>query len=105
MKARLVPVNVNYRYREDELHYLFDNADATAVVYEASFAPLGRGAARVACRACASGSSSTTAAPGNAFALPYEPLAPDPDAASRSSAAPTTCCCSTPAAPRACRRA
>jgi fatty-acyl-CoA synthase len=40
LKARLVPVNVNYRYREDELHYLFDNADATAVVYEACFAPL-----------------------------------------------------------------
>jgi fatty-acyl-CoA synthase len=38
MKARLVPVNVNYRYREDELVYLFDNSDATAVVYEAEFA-------------------------------------------------------------------
>src|SRR5512145_2467226 len=38
MKARLVPVNVNYRYREDELIYLFDNSDATAVVYEAVFA-------------------------------------------------------------------
>ena len=39
LKARLVPVNVNYRYREDELAYLLDNADAAAVVYEASFAP------------------------------------------------------------------
>jgi fatty-acyl-CoA synthase len=38
LKARLVPVNVNYRYREDELAYLFDNSDATAVVYEAAFA-------------------------------------------------------------------
>src|SRR5262245_54372901 len=38
MKARLVPVNVNYRYLEDELVYLFDNSDATAVVYEAAFA-------------------------------------------------------------------
>ncbi|MEB2344761.1 MAG: acyl-CoA synthetase [Deltaproteobacteria bacterium] len=38
LKARLVPVNVNYRYREEELVYLLDNADATAVVYEAEFA-------------------------------------------------------------------
>jgi fatty-acyl-CoA synthase len=38
MKARLVPVNVNYRYREDELVYLFDNSDASAVIYEATFA-------------------------------------------------------------------
>ena len=28
MKARLVTVNVNYRYREDELAYLFDNSDS-----------------------------------------------------------------------------
>ena len=27
-KARAVPINVNYRYVEDELRYLFDNADA-----------------------------------------------------------------------------
>ena len=38
MKARMVPVNVNYRYREDELVYLLDNSDSTAVVYEADFA-------------------------------------------------------------------
>ncbi|MDJ0786895.1 MAG: acyl-CoA synthetase [Myxococcota bacterium] len=38
LKARLVPVNVNYRYREDELHYLFDNSDSTVIVYEAAFA-------------------------------------------------------------------
>lgn len=38
LKARLVPVNVNYRYREEELVYLLDNADATAVVYEPEFA-------------------------------------------------------------------
>jgi fatty-acyl-CoA synthase len=38
LKARLVPVNVNYRYREEELVYLLDNADATAVVYESEFA-------------------------------------------------------------------
>lgn len=38
LKARLVPVNVNYRYREEELVYLLDNSDSTAVVYESEFA-------------------------------------------------------------------
>ena len=33
-----MPVNVNYRYREEELVYLLDNSDATVVVYEAAFA-------------------------------------------------------------------
>jgi fatty-acyl-CoA synthase len=37
-KAGLVPVNTNYRYAEDELVYLWDNADAVAVVFHASFA-------------------------------------------------------------------
>ncbi len=37
-KASLVPVNTNYRYTERELHYLFDNADATAVVFHGAFA-------------------------------------------------------------------
>jgi fatty-acyl-CoA synthase len=35
-----VPVNVNYRYGENELHYLLDNADAEAVVFEARYAPM-----------------------------------------------------------------
>ncbi len=38
-KARCAPFNVNYRYVEEELLYLFDNADARAVVFHASFAP------------------------------------------------------------------
>jgi len=37
-KAGLVPVNTNYRYGSQELTYLFDNADAEAVVFHASFA-------------------------------------------------------------------
>jgi 3-oxocholest-4-en-26-oate---CoA ligase len=37
-KAGLVPVNTNYRYTEDELVYLWDNADAEAVVFHGSFA-------------------------------------------------------------------
>jgi fatty-acyl-CoA synthase len=37
MKAALVPVNTNYRYKHDELHYLWDNADAAAVVFDGAF--------------------------------------------------------------------
>ena len=36
-KVGLVPVNTNYRYAEDELAYLWDNADAVAVVFHGSF--------------------------------------------------------------------
>ena len=39
-KARCVPFNVNYRYVEEELLYLFRNADARAVIYHAAFAPM-----------------------------------------------------------------
>jgi fatty-acyl-CoA synthase len=38
-KAGLVPVNTNYRYLNDELHYLFDNSDAAAVVFHGEFTP------------------------------------------------------------------
>ncbi|MCU1588019.1 MAG: acyl-CoA synthetase, partial [Frankiales bacterium] len=38
-KSRTVPVNVNYRYVDDELVYLLLNAQAKAVVYHATFAP------------------------------------------------------------------
>ncbi|MEZ5205934.1 MAG: AMP-binding protein [Acidimicrobiales bacterium] len=36
-KAGLVPVNTNYRYADDELVYLWDNADAVAVVFHGTF--------------------------------------------------------------------
>jgi 3-oxocholest-4-en-26-oate---CoA ligase len=36
-KAGLVPVNTNYRYADDELVYLWDNADAVAVVFHGCF--------------------------------------------------------------------
>jgi acyl-CoA synthetase (AMP-forming)/AMP-acid ligase II len=39
-KGRFVHVNVNYRYKADELHYIFDNSDARIVVYGSEFAPL-----------------------------------------------------------------
>ena len=38
-KARTAPFNVNYRYIEEELRSLFENADARAVIYHACFAP------------------------------------------------------------------
>jgi acyl-CoA synthetase (AMP-forming)/AMP-acid ligase II len=38
-KLRAVPVNVNYRYVEDELVYLLDDSDAKAVVFHREFAP------------------------------------------------------------------
>ena len=36
-KARLTHVNVNYRYRPDEVFYIFDNSDAQAVIYGSEF--------------------------------------------------------------------
>src|SRR5438093_2108800 len=36
-KASLVPVNVNYRYREDEVRYLLENADAEIVIVHEDF--------------------------------------------------------------------
>jgi fatty-acyl-CoA synthase len=38
LKARMVPINVNYRYVTDELAYLLDNADVEALVFERGFA-------------------------------------------------------------------
>ena len=38
-KLRAVPINVNYRYVENELAYLFDNADLAALVHGAEFSP------------------------------------------------------------------
>ena len=37
-KAGFVPVNANYRYTGPELHYLWDNADAEAVVFHGDLA-------------------------------------------------------------------
>lgn len=51
-KERCVPVNVNYRYLDDELLYLLDNSDSRVLVYHAS---LGERLARVRERALAVG--------------------------------------------------
>jgi fatty-acyl-CoA synthase len=36
-KVGLVPVNTNYRYTDDELVYLWDNADAVVVIFHGTF--------------------------------------------------------------------
>ncbi|HMM14606.1 MAG TPA: acyl-CoA synthetase [Parvibaculum sp.] len=36
-KARLTQVNVNYRYKAEEVFYIFDNSDAQTVVYGSEF--------------------------------------------------------------------
>ncbi|MEV5799522.1 acyl-CoA synthetase [Streptomyces collinus] len=38
LKARVVPVNVNYRYVEEELVYLYRDADLVALVFDGEFA-------------------------------------------------------------------
>jgi 3-oxocholest-4-en-26-oate---CoA ligase len=37
-KARVIPINVNYRYVADELRYVLDNSLAKAIVYQSMFA-------------------------------------------------------------------
>ncbi|MFM9927616.1 AMP-binding protein [Variovorax sp. H27-G14] len=40
LKARLVPLNLNYRYTVDEVAGVLDDAGATALLYQQEFAPL-----------------------------------------------------------------
>ncbi len=63
-KLGVVPVNVNYRYVEDELRYLFEDADLVGVVHE------GRFAARVA--------AVRPVCPGVRWTLAVDRDAPDP---------------------------
>ena len=78
LKARLVPVNVNYRYREEELLYLFDNSDATAVVYETGFSePVAKIRDRLPL--VKEWIEVPDAAPGNAFAVPFDQALAEPE--------------------------
>jgi 3-oxocholest-4-en-26-oate---CoA ligase len=38
-KIRAIPINVNYRYVEEELRYLLDDSDSKAVIFHREFAP------------------------------------------------------------------
>lgn len=40
LRARLVHVNVNYRYTGEELFHILDNSDAAVCIYDGEFAPL-----------------------------------------------------------------
>ncbi len=40
MKVRAVPININYRYVGEELHYIFDNADLVALIHGREFSEL-----------------------------------------------------------------
>ena len=40
VKVRATTINVNYRYVEGELDYLFDNADVVALLFERTYADL-----------------------------------------------------------------
>lgn len=56
-KASLSPVNVNYRYLDDELVYIIDNSDSTVVFFDSSSSPKSSACAR-ACPASQHGSRS-----------------------------------------------
>ena len=48
LKARMVPININYRYVDDELVYLLGDSDAEALIFHASLGDtVGRVAGRV----------------------------------------------------------
>ena len=51
-KIRAVPINVNFRYVDEELSYLFDNADLRLVLTEPDLEPRARRAAAGLGRAC-----------------------------------------------------
>ncbi len=107
-KLRAVPVNVNYRYVEAELRYLFDNADLVALVHDAQFAPR-IAAVRDALPmlrhliAIDDGSGTDTSAY-RVGRLRGRPRRREPRAATSASAPTTTSTSSTRAAPPACPR-
>ena len=71
-KLRAVPVNVNYRYLADELHYLLDNADAEVLVYHGALGERVRRSRPAAAHQAASSQVETT----DADAVPLAPGAP-----------------------------
>ncbi len=105
-KVRAVPINVNYRYVEDELAYLFTDADLVALVHDTEFTDRVDGGAARGHRCCATSSPSATASR-PAGALGYDDaLAAQPDDTRLPAAVgATTSTSSTPAARPACRRA
>ena len=113
LKLGLVPINTNYRYADDELVYLWDNADTVAVVFHGTFAErierirapgprdpdvaVGRRRHRQPARG---GPSPTRRSPSAAG-----PTGPPVGSGAPGAGAPTTSTCSTPGAPPGCPRA
>ncbi|MFD0384925.1 AMP-binding protein [Streptomyces stramineus] len=110
LKIRAVPVNVNYRYVEEELSYLYRDADLVALVFDAEFT--GRVAAALP---PAAGSCGTSSGPGHRPRVrPCRASSPSPSPRRRRRGPPpvtsvpapvTTGSSSTPAAPPGCPRA
>jgi fatty-acyl-CoA synthase len=74
-KARLVHVNVNYRYTPDEVFYIFDNSDAQTVVYGAEF----RGAIEAIRPRLTKVKTFIEVGPGGGFAETFESLCAEGD--------------------------
>ena len=102
-KIRGVHVNVNYRYLEDELAYLIDNADAEVVVFHGV---LGEhvAAVRERCPTLRAIVQVDDGSPRIDGALDYEELIATHDPMPRIRARATTTGSSTPAGPPGCRR-
>ena len=108
-KIRAVPINVNYRYVEDELRYLLDDADAVAVVFHREFAP------KLAAIRAILPELHTFIAVDDGTGAPHvrarrrrlrsRARGRESRRATSARARPTTSTSSTPAAPPACRRA
>ena len=107
-KGGFAPVNTNYRYGPEELFYLFDNADAEAVVFHAAFTELLDGIRDRLPKVRRWYAVADEAGAGPDWADAYESVVGAgrrPRRRARGAAPATTCCCSTPAAPPACPRA
>ncbi len=101
------PVNTNYRYGPEEIVYLFDNADAEAVVFHACFAELieRRAASPGEGEALVRGGRRDRARPGLGRRRTSRWWRPAPTGWSpRGAEAVTICSCCTPAAPPECPR-
>ena len=70
LKLRAIPVNVNYRYQPDEMRHLFDDAQVTAVIFDASLA------ARVAAARAGAPAVHTLVQVGDAAATPGTAASP-----------------------------
>lgn len=74
-KIRAVPINVNYRYVADELHYLFDNADLRVLFTQSEVAERTAGALEQGVDSLHTVVLVDGPDPALPDALPYEPLA------------------------------